>query len=307
MVTLDKIKSTSWMLAGWRERGEGNDPATDIITQLQFMPSDADDFIIGYLRDGYCNLAKLAPIIDKMNHEYKRSEADMAFGRFLDTIWESYCNDTARVVGDARELISKYHAYLPFRYTRDALTLVKKIDPSFDEDPLKELAARSLIPNADVATLRDIIAACKPEAIQMAARQKEVSLKPRKTIGELVTSLGGSDGWDPADFALLNEYSEDELLEWTSKAQEANILYILVQAIARGQLESADKHSGLQVGRKFRSVFDRLAKRSALDGERTKHVFERIRRIMNQYGKDASPEICPPAANSEHQAVEKSE
>ncbi len=295
------------MLAGWREREGANDPATDIITQLQFMPSDADDFIIGYLRDGYCNLAKLEPIIDKMNHEYKRSEADMVFGRFLDTVWQSYRNDTARVIDDARELISKYYEYLPFRYTRDALKLVKKIDPSFDEEPLKELAAKSLIPNADLGTLRDIIAECKSEAIQVAAKEKEVSLKPRKTIGELVISLGGSDGWDPADFAQLNEYSEDELVEWTSKAQEGNILYALAQAIVRGQLESADKHSGAEVGRKFRSVFDRLAKRSALDGERTKYIFERIRRMMNQYGKDASPEICPPLVNSEHPAVEKAE
>lgn len=62
-VTLDKIISTSWMLAGWSERAGVSDPASDLITKLQFMPSDADEFIVGYLRDGYCNLADLSPII----------------------------------------------------------------------------------------------------------------------------------------------------------------------------------------------------------------------------------------------------
>jgi hypothetical protein len=306
-ITLDKLRSTPWMLAQLHEGEEMSNSEKDVIAQLQFMPSDADDFIIGYLRDGYCNLTELKPVIDKMNHDYKRSEADMAFGRFLDTIWESYCNDTARVVDDTQQLIRKYHAYLPFRYTRDVLKLVKKIDPSFDEGPLKELAAKSLIPSADLGTLRDIIADCKSEVIQLAAKEKQASLKPRKTIAELVLSLGGSDGWDPADFTLLNEYSGDELLEWTSKAQQLNILYVLAQAIVRGQLESADNYSGAEVGRKFRLVFDRLAKRSALDAERTKHVFERIRRMMRQYGKDASPEICPPLVNSERPAVENAE
>ena len=293
-VTLDDLKAMPWMVAASRERAGANDAATELIMQLQFMPSDADEFIIGYLRDGYCSLAKLEPIIDKMDHDYKRSEADIALGRVLDRVWETYHDDTACVVKAAEALLTQYHAYLPFRYTADVLKLVKKISPSFDPEPLKELAAKSLIANAGLTTLRDIIAECKSEPIQVAAKEKEASLKPRRSIGDLVVSLGGSDGWDPAEFDLLNEYSEDELLEWTSTAQEPNVLYVLAQAIVHGQLETAIKYKGTEVGKKFRVVFERLAERSTLDSERTKHTFERIRRILKQYGHDASCDICPP-------------
>jgi hypothetical protein len=293
-IELDKIRSTSWMLADWSQRAGVSDPAAELIGAIQFMPTKADDFIIAYLRDGYCNLAELKPIVDQLNQEHKRSEADMALGRFWETVWDTYHNDTARVTNDAEVLLKKYNAYLPFRYSADVLKFVKKISPPFDVDLLKELAANSLIPDADVATLRDIMAECKSPAIQKAAKEKQASLKPRKTIGELVVALGESEGWNPSDFSLLNEYSDDELFEWTSKAEEPNILYILAQTIARGQLESADNQNGPEVGKKFRAAFDRLAARSALDAERTQYIFERLRRMLGQYGKQASPEICPP-------------
>jgi hypothetical protein len=292
-VTLDEVKSTSWMLAGWEGRVGVRDPATDVISQLQFMPSKADDFIIGYLRDGYCNLAELRPIIETMNREYKRSEADMAVGRFWDNVWDAYSNDTIRVVEEAKALLNQYHALLPFKYTADVLKFAKRIDPTFDTESFKELAARSLIPDADLATLRDIIAECNSPGIQEAAKEKEASLKARRTIAELVVALGESDGWTPSDFALLNEYSEDELLQWTSTATGPNILFILAQAIARGQLESAENHKGNEVGRRFRRVFDKLAERSTLDAQRTKRTFDRIRNFLQQYGKEAPPEVCP--------------
>jgi KAP family P-loop domain len=304
-VEMDEIRSTSWMLAGWSRRAGDSDAATELIRALQFMPTKADDFIIAYLQDGYCNIAELEPIIDQLNHEHKRSEADIALGRFWETVWDSYHNDTARVTTEAEALLKKYHPYLPFRYSTDVLNFVKRINPSFDVDPLKELAANSLTSDADVATLRDIIAECKSPAIQKAAKEKQASLKPRKTIGELVVALGESNGWNPSDFSLLNEYSENELFEWAGKANEPNILYILAQAIARGQLESADNHSGREIGKKLRAVFDKLAKRSALDAERTKYSFERIRRILKQFGKEATLEICPPSTDSEKPATQE--
>ena len=294
VVSIDDIRSRHWMVEGWRERTSTTDAASEVTQQLQFIQTAADDFIVGYLRNGYCNLAELKPVIDRLNHEHKRSEADMALGRFWETVWDSYHNDTDLVIKDAEALLSKFHPYVPFRNTAGVLKFVKKISPSFDVDPLKELAANSLVRDADEATLRDIVAECKSPAIQKAAKIRETSLKPRKTIEELVVALGESNGWNPGDFSLLNEYSQDELLEWASKANEPNILYILAQTIARGQLESADTYSGNEVGTKFRTVFDRLAERSPLDAERTAYTFERIRRMLKQYGKDASPEICPP-------------
>ncbi len=301
-VGLEAVRSRSWMLEGWRARTETTDAASEVIQQLQFMPSDADDFIISYLRDGYCNTRELKPVIDRLNHEHKRSEADIEVGHFWDRVWDTYAHDTATVTDAAKALLRKYHSYLPFRYTVDVLKFVKRIDPNFDDEQFKELAANALIPTADLATLRDILANCRSEAIQKAAKGREIALKPRKTVTELVMALGESDGWSPADFSMLNEYSEDELLDWASNATEPNIMYSLAQAIARGQLESADNYKGDEVGRKFRRVFDRLADKSTLDAQRTIRNDERIRTTLKQHGREAPPEICPPITVEEPEA-----
>lgn len=287
-ISLDTLKSIQWVLA---ERGELTDSTKDLVTALQFTPSEADNFIMEYLRNGYCNLEELKPVIDKLDHEHKRSEADNALRRFWNEVRDSYHNDTARVVADAKQVLYEYCAYLPFRSTATALDFVKKIEPSLEIDALKEEAARNLIPNADAATLRDILTECKSRDIRQAAEEKLASLKPSRSIGELVVALGASEGLDPSDFALLNAYSEAQLFEWTSKAQDPNILFILAQTISRGQFESTH---GKEIGKKFGRIFEKLAKRSVLDGERTKIVFDRIRRMLKQRGVEAPPELCPP-------------
>lgn len=104
-ISIDDIRSRPWMIEGWRERTATTDAASEVIQQLQFIQTAADDFIISYLRNGYCNVAELKPVIGRLNHEYKRSEADMALGRFWEGIWNSYRNDTALVVEDAEALL----------------------------------------------------------------------------------------------------------------------------------------------------------------------------------------------------------
>jgi hypothetical protein len=298
-VKVDDLRSRSWMLEGWRERTATTDSASEFIQQLQFMPSDADDFIISYLQNGYCDFGELQPVIARLNHEYKRSEADIEVGRFWDRVWDTYAYDTAQITDAAKTLLIHYDAYLPFRYTADVLKFVKRINPEFDSELPKERAAKALIPTADLGTIRDIIAQCQSEDIQNAAKQKEALLKPRKSIGQLVKSLGETDGWNSADFSSLNEYSEDQLFDWASKADDPNILYVLAEAISRGQLEAAQNYNGDEVGRKFKRVFDRLADRSILDSQRSIRNFERIRDILQRYGKDADPEVCPPAPKPE--------
>jgi hypothetical protein len=294
-VALEEVKSRHWMVEGWRKRTETSDAASELIEQLQFIKSDADDFIIEYLRNGYCDFSKLEPVVVTMNHQHKRSEGEVALGRFWEHVWDTYAVNTADLVREAKELLNDYHPYLPFRYTVDVLTFVRRIDPEFDPEPLKEAAAKSLIPDADVSTLRSILAQCKSEEILQAARQREAIVKPRRSIGDLIRSLGESNGWNSEDFRSLDEFSVDELYEWVSTAADSNILYMLAEAIARGQLEPAANQRGVEVGRKFRTVFDRLAERSVLDSQRTVRTFERIRSVLKAFGKEPAADICPPA------------
>ena len=125
------------------------------------------------------------------------------------------------------------------------------------------------------------------------AKRRETELQSRRSIEQLVLSLGESNGWNPAEFAELDQYSEDELFQWLCRAHQPYLLSIIAEVIARGQLESADNKGGNAVGIKFRKVFERLTKRSPLDKERTTHAFALIHRQVKQYGREVSADICP--------------
>src|SRR5206468_495331 len=155
-------------------------------------------------------------------------------------------------------------------------------------------------PIADPATLRLIQASCESPDVIEEAKLRERQLQPRRSIEQLILSLGEPNGWNPPDFAELNQYSEDELFQWLSNAHQPYLLSIIAEVIARGQLESADNKGGNAVGVKFRKVFERLAKRSPLDKERTTHAFALVRRQVKQYGRELSPDICPPEDSVNH-------
>ncbi len=293
-IKLEQLKATSWLAVGLSDRHGLSDAAKDIVRNLQFLPTAADDFIVDYLRNGYCDIVALRPIVERLNWEYQWREADQVLTEIWASVWHSYKCNSDEIARAAEEYVTKYRNYIPYKYATDLLDFAKKIVPSFDAESKKESVAKALIQTADVATLRLIQASCKSREIVEQARVRQGQLEPPRSIQQLVSALGESDGWNPADLAELNEYSEENLFEWLSGAHQSHLLATISEVIARGQLESADNKGGKDVGIKFRKVFERLAKRSLLDKERTAHVFALVRRKTKQYGLEASVDICPP-------------
>ena len=275
------------------ERNGLSDAAKDIVRNLQFLPTDADDFIVNYLRNGYCDTAKFRSTVERLNREYRRREADQFLTEIWAKVWHSYQCDAQEIARAADEYTTKYREYIPYKYASDLLDFVKKIAPSFDAESKKQSVAKALIPIADPATLRLIQASCESPDVKKQAKRREAELQSRKSIEQLVLSLGESNGWNPAEFSELNQYSEDELFRWLSSAHQPYLLSIIAEVIARGQLESADNKGGHAVGVKFRKVFERLAKRSPLDEQRTIHAFALVRRQLQQSGREVSVDVCP--------------
>jgi KAP family P-loop domain len=298
-ITLQQLRRTSWLGASLSERGGLSEASADIVRNLQFLPTDADDFIVDYLRNGYCDTAKFRSTVERLNREHRRREADQFLTQIWRKVWDSYQCDAEEIARAADEYATKYRDYIPYKYASDLLDFVKKIAPSFDAESKKESVAKALIPIADPATLRLIQASCESPEVKEQAKRKETELESRRSIEQLVLSLGESNGWNPPDFAELNQYSEDELFQWLSSAHQPYLLSIIAEVIARGQLESADNKGGNSIGVKFRKVFERLAKRSPLDKERTTHAFALVCRQVKQYGREVSPDICPSEADSE--------
>jgi len=293
-ITLEQLTSTSWLGVSISDRNGLSDAAKDIVRNLQFLPTDADDSIIEYLRNGYCDTARLKSTVERLNQEYQKREADQALTEIWGRVWHSYKSNSDEIARAAEEYITKYSSYIPYKYTNDLLDFVKKIAPSLNAESKKESIARALIPTADVATLRLIQTSCESKDVREEAKAKEQQLVSRRSIEQLVLALGDSDGWNPADFSEFNEYSEEELFEWLRGAHQPYLLATIAEVIARGQLESGENKGGRDLGVKFRKVFERLAKRSLLDKQRTAHVFALVRRQVKQYGREAAPDICPP-------------
>jgi hypothetical protein len=298
-ITLEQLRGTSWLGVSLSERNGLSDAAKDIVRNLQFLPTDADDFIVDYLRNGYCDTAKFRSTVERLNREYRRREADQFLTQIWRKVWDSYQRDSEEIARDADEYVTKYRDHIPYKYASELLDFVKKIAPSFDAESKKESVAKALIPIADPTTLRLILGSCRSADVMEQARVRESELQSRRSIEQLVLSLGESNGWNPPDFAELNQYSEDELFQWLRGADHPYLLSIIAEVIARGQLESADNKGGNAVGVKFRKVFERLANRSPLDAQRTVHMFALIRRQVQQYGREVSPDICPPEVASE--------
>ncbi len=264
------------------------------------MPTDADDFIVDYLRNGYCDTATFRSTVERLNQEYQRREADEFLTEIWGKVWHSYKCDSEEIARAADEYVAKYREYIPYKYASDLLDFVKKISPSFDAESKKQSVAKALIPIADPATLRLIQASCELPDVIEEAKVRERQLQSRRSIEKLVLSLSESNGWNPSEFAELNQYSEEELFQWLSGAHYPYLLVIIAEVIARGQLESADNKGGNAIGVKFRKVFERLAKRSPLDKERTVHAFALVRRQIKQYGREVSPDTCPPEESREN-------
>jgi hypothetical protein len=296
-ITLEQLTSTTWLGVSLSDGNGLSDAAKDIVRSLQFLPTDADDLIIDYLRHGYCDTAKFRATAEQLNREYRRREADEFLRTIWAKVWHSYKCDSEEIAHDADEYISRYRDYIPYKYASDLLDFVKKIVPSFDAESKKQSLAKALIPLADVETLRLIQASCESPDVIEQAKAKQQQLQTRRSIEQLVLTLGDSSGWDPADFVELDECSEDDFFEWLQGAHKPYLLAKIAEVIARGQLESADSKGGREVGIKFRKAFERLAKRSVLDRERTAHVFALVRRQVKQYGREVSGDICPPESD----------
>jgi hypothetical protein len=294
-ITFEQLRSTTWLGVSLSDRKNGlSDAAKDIVRNLQFLPTDADDLIVDYLRNGYCDIARLQSVLSHLNQEYQKREADELLTGIWATVWHSYKANADEIARAAEEYVTKYSDCIPYKYAADLLDFVKKIDGSFDAEAKKAALAKSVIPTADVGTLRQIQTACGPSEVTEEARTRERELKSRRSIEDLVVALGGSEGWNPADFAELNEYSENDLFEWLSAAQRPYLLATIAEVVTRGQLESGENRGGKEIGVKFRNVFERFAKRSALDNERSIHAFALIRRQMKQFGREVTADICPP-------------
>jgi hypothetical protein len=295
-LTVEQVRLTSWLLVAGSDDDKVKTKSNELIKRLEFSPTEADDLIVEFLRNGYCGVSELKAVIEGLNQNYKRSEAEKELRRVWGLVWDNYRANSAEFLTETKQFFAKHYQFLPFDYTKQLLDFVHKIEPSFEVAQMEQQAAEHAISTADAQVLQTIEKLCTSPTIKTAIEARRQTLKPKKSIETLIGVLAEPGGWNPSDFCLLNEYSEEELLDWLSQADEPRLLLAIAEIVARGQHQSADNKSGAEVGRKFRSVLEKLAKRSPLDASRTESLFERLRRRLPE-SLDLYPPLPTPTQN----------
>jgi hypothetical protein len=105
-ITLEQLKSMSWFSASLSDSNGLSDAAKDIVKNLQFLSTDADDFIADYLRNGYCDTSKLEPVIARLNEEYQTGEAAQVLTQIWYSVWHSYKSNSEEIARAAGEYIT---------------------------------------------------------------------------------------------------------------------------------------------------------------------------------------------------------
>ncbi|MBA3386973.1 MAG: hypothetical protein H0T95_10210 [Chthoniobacterales bacterium] len=292
-LTFEQMRSMHWLFAGWERRAEVQDESSRLIEQLEFSSTDADEFIIRYLRDGYCDLAALGAVVTKMDPQYRRSEGEEALRAVWALYRDSFRADATRIRDAALGWFAKYHTLVQFDSTKYLLQFVAEIDSSFDPQPYIDQTALALVADADASTLATIEKDSQVPEVQFAIAMRREQIVESRSLEEVILSLGHPDGWNPADFAQFDAYTDEALYDWLAKADGTSLLGQIARVMVRAQLQASDSRP--DVADKLRRVVTRLAERSPLDRARAeKFIFHLERKYRTEHGL---PDVTPRAAD----------
>jgi hypothetical protein len=283
-LTFEQVRSVSWLLAGWERRAEIQTESSRLIEQLEFSPSDADDLIIDYFRNGYCNVSKLREVVARLNENFKRREGDAAIHAVWALVYDNFRADLNAVEDAALKCIEQFRGYLRIDSLKYLLDFLHEIDPKFDKVVLLEQLALEAVQTTDFEILQQIKAAGISGAVKSAVEERGKELVPKRTVGDLIAALSHPDSWNPKDIAELDKYSDPELRDWFLEADGSRLLGDIAIVAVRART-SGPEEFGRGLAAKVRRVMEALAKRSNLDAFRVNKYFaERVRKGLAERG-----------------------
>jgi hypothetical protein len=271
-LTFEQVQSESWLLAGWEGRTEIQTESSRLIEQLEFSPSDADELIIAYLRNGYCDLAALKDVVTRLNENFKQREADAAIHAVWALIYDNFRADLGTVEDATSKCIEQFRGYLRIDSLKYLLAFLCEIDPKFDKASLLEELALEAVHTTDFEVLQQIKAAGISDAVKLAVEKRGKELVPKRTIGDLIAALSYPNGWNPQDFAELDRYSDNELRDWFLVSDGSRLLGDTAIVVIRARTSAPEK-GGCALATKLRRVIETLAARSKLDAFRVNKYF----------------------------------
>jgi hypothetical protein len=283
-LTFEQVQTESWLLAGWEQRAEIQTESSRLIEQLKFSPSEADELIIDYLRNGYCDRSKLKEVVARLNENLKRREGDAAIHGVWALVYDDFQADLSAVEDAASKCIEQFRGYLRIDSLKYLLDFLHEMDTEFDKTKLLEQLALEAVGTTDFEILQQVQTAGVSEAVKSAVAKRRVELLPTHTIGDLIAALSYPDGWNPKDYLTLDAYSEDELYDWLLKAQGSRLIGDIAVVVVRART-SAPEEKGRALADKLQRVMAKLAERSKLDEFRvTRYFSERVRKGLAERG-----------------------
>jgi hypothetical protein len=259
-------------MAGWERRADIQTESSRLIEQLEFSPSEADDLIIDYLQNGYCDLTVLREVVSRLNENYKRGVAQTALRNVWALVYDNFRAGLEEIKTAASSCIEEFSNYLQIDQLKHLLDFLQDLDPSYDKKALLERLALDAVKTADFEILQQVQAVGLSEAVKSAIAKRREELIPKHTIADLVAALSHPDGWDPKNFVDLDQYSENALTDWLSEADGSRLLGDLAIVFVRART-SIPEDVGAGLLAKLQRTMEKFRRRSKLDAFRVEKYF----------------------------------
>ncbi|MGD9489871.1 MAG: P-loop NTPase fold protein [Calditrichaceae bacterium] len=243
------------------------------VTSFGYRYLEIDEFIIEYIRYGFINNNDFEVMLKDLNEKevkYKISET-------LGEIWRIYNSNfigtSDRFINKATEYLNEYSGGLSERDLNQICTFLQELDNSIDTTRWKDNFIKTNIEKFKFDDLNRIMSMTNDQNIIKYLTDKIDELKESKTIKSIVYYIVEHSGWNPTDLIFLDNYSEDDYLNWLRNESDQNLLIYLRDFLKTFNSNSAEKIYR-SIGTKLENSIKILAKENKFNLIRAQNLFK---------------------------------
>lgn len=282
IIDLNTIHKKSPLMRYFR-KGKKEDVSLEdqIVFDTQWNPEEFDEYIIEFIKTGIMNGKKLRECLLRMNEKEKVEILKKELSEFYNIVWANFKNTQEHCLKAGKALLERAVGQLDFNSFYELSKFMSGIGLKSAFELLKEHA----ISRIEIATNHELEVIEKKvqdlEILELISKQKISSLKGTP-IHKIVLQLTDSNGWNPSDFRLLDEYDVGEIETYLTSEADLRTIYACAEIIRRSGYqkdeETEDAIASRSVVRKINDCLNNIAKTSRLNELRVESIFNRLKR-----------------------------
>jgi hypothetical protein len=274
-VPLDELKDYSWLRSSLLDKKKPE--YTEFLEKIEFGSERYDSYIFQFLRNGYCDLDSLKKDLSELNRGFTHKANLAEFRSIYGLLNDNFRVETPELLRRSRETLDKQSTHVPVEELLNLLPALKMFGGT-GWDKYGKNALLAAIKTAHEESLSRLQALSKWPEVNKLIKKRRSGFRKKLSVEKLMIALAGSNGWDPADFGRLDEFSADEIYRYLVSSKYSRLQGLtreLLRAFsdpARGDPNSAPA----RVLNKFKTALEKIGKRSSLDTWRVSHILKVI-------------------------------